>query len=202
MEFLKREYAKRPIWMNEIFLFCLYMTFIYLPWDIFIKPLDQDQEVWFGLMFTGWAAKVGAVAHWLVYGAGAWGFYHMRAWMHPWAGVYVAQVALSMFLWSVLDDRGGIIGGTIAGGIFMALASAFWVARDRFTAVASTGAHSSSKGDGDDDEYEGDEEEEYEGDDADPSDSDEDDDNPSRSDGPSDTVDDPGGSDAGSSDDT
>jgi hypothetical protein len=32
--------------MNAILLFCAYMTFIYLPWDIFIKPLEVDQEVW------------------------------------------------------------------------------------------------------------------------------------------------------------
>ena len=36
-------------------LFCLYMALVYMPWDIFIKPVAEDQEVWFGYMFTGWA---------------------------------------------------------------------------------------------------------------------------------------------------
>ena len=47
----------RPHWMNALMLFCIFMTFIYMPWDIFIKPVAVDQEVWFGFMFTGWAAK-------------------------------------------------------------------------------------------------------------------------------------------------
>ena len=54
---LREGLARRPLWMNAILLFCAYMTFIYLPWDIFIKPLKVDQEVWFGVLFTGWAAK-------------------------------------------------------------------------------------------------------------------------------------------------
>ena len=53
---LRKGLARRPLWMNAILLFCVYMTFIYLPWDIFIKPLKVDQEVWFGVLFTGWAA--------------------------------------------------------------------------------------------------------------------------------------------------
>ena len=191
MDFLEDEYAKRPIWMHAIFLFCLYMTFIYVPWDLFIKPLDEDKEVWFGLLFEGWAAKAGAVAHWAVYGAGAWGFYRMRAWMHPWAGLYVAQVALSMFLWTYPEDRGGIVGGLIAGGLFMALAIALWVARDRFATTASPG--DSSPGSDGDDEYD----EEYE--DSDDSDVHRDDDD-RRWDGPS--EDSGGDGNSGSSDDT
>ena len=46
---LRTGLARRPLWMNAILLFCAYMTFIYLPWDIFIKPLKVDQEVWFGV---------------------------------------------------------------------------------------------------------------------------------------------------------
>ena len=61
--------------MNALMLFCAYMTFIYLPWDVLLKPLSEDQEVWFGLLFTGWAAKAGGVLHWYVYGAGFWGFW-------------------------------------------------------------------------------------------------------------------------------
>ena len=49
---LKQNFALRPIWMNAVMGFCFFMTFIYLPWDIFIKPLAEDQEVWFGVQET------------------------------------------------------------------------------------------------------------------------------------------------------
>ena len=47
----------RPVWMNLVLLFCAFMTFIYMPFDMFLKPVAEDQEVWFGIMLTGWAAK-------------------------------------------------------------------------------------------------------------------------------------------------
>mgnify|MGYP006222583535 FL=1 len=113
--------------MNALMLFCAYMTFIYLPWDIFLNPLAEDQEVWFGLLFTGWAAKAGAVLHWCVYGAGFWGFWKMRTWMFPWAALYTMQVAVGMFVWSYLDDRGGgVTTGLMAAVPFLALATALW----------------------------------------------------------------------------
>ena len=69
--------------MNLIWLFCIYMTFIYLPYDLFFKPVAVDQEVWFGFMLTGWAAKLTAPLHWAIYAAGAYGFWKMRWWMWP-----------------------------------------------------------------------------------------------------------------------
>ncbi len=116
-------FAGRSWWANGIFLFCLYMTVIYLPFDLFYKPVAEDQEVWFGLMFTGWSAKMGGVLHWLVYGFGAYGFLHHRTWLYPWAGLYVLQVALSMLLWAMFDERGsGLWQGTIAAAPFIGLA--------------------------------------------------------------------------------
>ena len=113
--------------MNALMLFCAYMTFIYLPWDIFIKPLAEDQEVWFGLLFTGWAAKAGGVLHWCVYGAGFWGFWKMRTWMFPWAALYTMQVAVSMFVWSFLEDRvSGVTTGLMMAIPFLALTAALW----------------------------------------------------------------------------
>ena len=110
-------------WANGLLLFCLYMTVVYLPFDLFYKPVAQDQEVWFGLMFTGWSAKMGGVLHWLVYGFGAYGFLHHRGWLYPWAGLYVLQVALSMLLWALFDERGsGLLQGTIAALPFIGLA--------------------------------------------------------------------------------
>ena len=121
--------------MNALMLFCAYMTFIYLPWDVLLKPLNEDQEVWFGLMFTGWAAKLGGVLHWFVYGAGFWGFWKMRPWMFPWAGLYTAQIALGMLVWSFLDERGGgIVSGLVVATLFLALAVALWRS-NRFKAI-------------------------------------------------------------------
>ena len=85
----------RPWWMNLIFLFCLYMTFIYLPFDLFVKPVALDEEVWFGFVLRGWWAKATEPLHWLIYGAGAYGFWKMARWMWPWAAVYAAQVSLA-----------------------------------------------------------------------------------------------------------
>lgn len=113
--------------MNALMLFCAYMTFIYLPWDVLLKPLSEDQEVWFGLLFTGWAAKAGGFLHWYVYGAGFWGFWKMRTWMFPWAALYTAQIAASMAVWSFLDARGdGITTGLLVAIPFLTLAAALW----------------------------------------------------------------------------
>lgn len=124
--------------MNGLMLFCAFMTFIYLPWDIFIKPLSQDQEVWFGFLFTGWAAKIGAMLHWLVYGAGTWGFWKMRTWMHPAAALYVFQIALGMLIWSAMDERGsGLTSGILVALPFAALAVFLLRSRGRFTSKIS-----------------------------------------------------------------
>ena len=64
--------------MNGVYLFCAYMTFVYMPFDIFIKPVAEDQEVWFGFMLTGWWAKATAPLHWLIYGFGFYGFLKKR----------------------------------------------------------------------------------------------------------------------------
>ena len=131
---LRDHMGRRPIWMNALLLFCAYMAVIYLPWDIFVKPVEVDQEVWFGLMFTGWAAKLLAIPHWAIYAAGMIGFWGMRSWMWPWASVYVAQVAIGMAVWPILE-RGGPVGwiiGIVAGAVFAIPAVALWRARDRF----------------------------------------------------------------------
>ena len=77
---IRRTLAPRPWWMNLMWAFCLYMTFVYLPFDIFIKPVAGDEEVWFGFVLHGWAAKLTAPLHWAIYAAGAWGFWRMRRW--------------------------------------------------------------------------------------------------------------------------
>ena len=131
---LRDHWGRRPIWMNALLLFCAYMAVIYLPWDIFVKPVAVDEEVWFGLLFTGWTAKLLAIPHWAIYAAGMIGFWGMRSWMWPWASVYVAQVAFGMAVWPILQ-RGDAIGwiiGAAAGAVFAIPAVALWRARAHF----------------------------------------------------------------------
>ena len=130
---IRQNFALRPHWMNAIMLFCFYMTFLYLPWDIFIKPLAVDQEVWFGVIFYGWLAKLGALLHWLIYGAGTFGLWKMKSWLHPWIEIYICQIAFSMGIWGIIaeEDAPAWI-GLMVGGIFMILAWCFYQKRGLF----------------------------------------------------------------------
>lgn len=137
MDRLREIFEGRSWWMNAIMVFCAYMTFIYMPFDMFYKPVDQDQEVWFGFMLTGWAAKATEPFHWLIYGFGLYGFRHMKSWMWPWASLYVGQVAIGMFAWSVMADNGpSIIAGSLVATPFVVLAIALYLAKDKFKPVS------------------------------------------------------------------
>ena len=126
-------FGGRPHWMNALMLFCAYMTLIYMPFDFFWKPAAVDEEVWFGIVLHGKAAKLTEPLHWAIYGAGFWGFFRMRPWMHPWAAVYVAQIAVGMIVWNLLETRGwGWAAGLVAAGVFGGLAFALWRARPLF----------------------------------------------------------------------
>ena len=126
------ELRRRPWWMNVLWGFCLYMTFIYLPFDLFVKPVAEDEEVWFGFVLYGWAAKLTAPLHWLIYGAGAYGFWKMSRWMWPWAAVYVGQVSFAMLVWNLTDERGGVVPGIIAAAVVAVPTVALWRAKGRF----------------------------------------------------------------------
>jgi deazaflavin-dependent oxidoreductase (nitroreductase family) len=133
MAVIAEDYRRRPWWMSLIFYFCLYMTFIYMPFDFFLKPVASDHEIWFGLTLTGWWAKATEPLHWLIYGLGAYGFRHMRPWMWPWAGVYAAQVVIAMVVWNLVNERGGgVQAAIIAGLIFTVPMVALLRARDTF----------------------------------------------------------------------
>lgn len=135
---LLAELRRRPWWMNVLWAFCLYMTFIYMPFDLFFKPVAEDEEVWFGFVLTGWAAKATEPLHWLIYGAGAYGFWKMSRWMWPWAGVYAAQVMVAMLVWNLVDPRGGgWIPGLIAAAVFAVPTAALWLAKGRFRPAIS-----------------------------------------------------------------
>ena len=131
---LRHQLARRPWWMNALLLFCAFMAFIYVPWDLMMKPTRFDEEVWFGIRFDGVWAKLLELPHWLVYGAGVLGFWRMRAWMWPWATYYTAQVSFSMAVWPLLYKRepGAILLGAAAAFLFAVIARELWRARELF----------------------------------------------------------------------
>jgi len=131
---LREVLNRRPPWMNALLVFCAFMAGIYMPWDVFLKPVAHDQEIWFGVNFTGWEAKIAALLHWAIYTAGAYGFWRMRSWMWPWAALYAAEVAFSMFVWSVVHLGGwrGWLVAPLACAPFAALGLLLWHSRDQF----------------------------------------------------------------------
>lgn len=135
---IRADWASRPWWMNLIFYFCLYMTFVYMPFDLFLKPVADDHEIWFGFALTGWWAKATEPLHWLIYSAGAYGFWKMRSWMWPWAAVYAAQVVIAMLVWNVVNDNGrGWLAGIFAAALFAVPMVALWRAKPRFRTAAT-----------------------------------------------------------------
>ena len=132
MEKLKAIFAGRPLWMNVLMVFCAYMTFIYMPFDLFYKPVDQDEEVWFGFMLHGWWAKATEPLHWLIYGGGMYGLLKMKSWMFPWAALYTFQVAIAMLVWSLLYGGGNLALGGVAAMPFVILGVMLWRAKPQF----------------------------------------------------------------------
>ena len=135
---LLTDWSTRPWWMTLLFYFCLYMTFLYMPYDFFGKPVALDDEIWLGFALTGWWAKVTEPLHWVIYGAGAYGFWKMKSWMWPWAAVYAAQVVIAMFVFNIVGDHvgAGWRAGVVAAAISSVPMIALWRAKRRFGAVA------------------------------------------------------------------
>jgi len=125
---------RRPLWMNALLGFCAFMTFVYVPWDFFAKPVAEDAEAWFGFLLRGWAAKATEPLHFAIYAAGTYGFWHMRSWMWPWAAVYVAQIAIGMAVWAIafLGGAKGVLVGVASAAPLAGIAVALWRSRDRF----------------------------------------------------------------------
>ena len=103
-----------------------------MPLDLFFTPIEGDEEVWFGIVLRGLAAKLTEPLHWAIYAAGAWGFWKMRRWMWPWAAVYVAQIAIGTVIWNVTDPRGNGWLGALVGGVFMIPTIALWRSKQTF----------------------------------------------------------------------
>ena len=129
---LAAEWKRRPWWMQLLFAFCVFMTTVYMPFDMFVKPVAEDQEIWFGITLEGWAAKVSEPIHWAIYMAGGYGFWRMRPWMWPWASVYALQVAVAMLVWNL--QQGALAAGVVSFAMFMLPCVALYRARQRFTA--------------------------------------------------------------------
>lgn len=125
---------RRPWWMNGLMLFSMYMAIIYCPYDWLLRPVHGAEDVWFGIVFRGVAAKLTEPLHWAVYAAGAYGFWRMRTWMWPWAALYTAQVAFAMFVWHIAY-RGGLGGwfmGLVTAAVFALVARALWNSQELF----------------------------------------------------------------------
>jgi short-subunit dehydrogenase len=133
-EWIRHQWSRRPWWMNLMLLFCAWMALVYVPWDLFVKPAAVDEEVWFGVRFHGWAAKLLAVPHWAVYAAGLVGFWGLQRWMHPWAAVYAAQVTFAMVVWPLLylESDWRYANAVAAGAVFGWITFVLWRARGWF----------------------------------------------------------------------
>lgn len=119
--------------MNGVLLFCAYMTFVYVPWDVFAKPIAEDREVWFGVMFDGWMAKLGGAIHWIVYSSLTYGLWHMKSWARPIIIIYLLQVAWSMIFWPLLNEGSSILGINLFLAIgFLFLSNLFYRAKSVF----------------------------------------------------------------------
>lgn len=138
---LRSVFSGRPGWMNALMVFSAYMAFVYMPWDIFVKPVEVDEEVWLGVIFDGWAAKITGLLHWAVYAAGVYGFRFMKSWMWPWAAVYAAQVAFGMLVWNLLygvPGLGGFFIGAAAAFVFGVLTRELWRSQSLFEGARET----------------------------------------------------------------
>ncbi len=133
-EWIRQHLARRPWWMNAMLLFCAYMALIYVPRDLFWKPVALDEEVWFGVRFYGWPAKLLAIPHWAVYFAGTVGFWKLARWMHPWAAVYVLQMTIAVVVWNVLytEAASRYVFALLGGAVFGWVAWVLWRARGVF----------------------------------------------------------------------
>lgn len=57
----------------------------------------------------------------------------MRAWLHPWAALYVFQIAIGMFIWNLINENGaGFVGAIITATPFIVLGVCLWRARNQF----------------------------------------------------------------------
>jgi len=86
-------------------IFCLATAVFLVPRDLWF-PDTRDVEVWLGFEVRGTPALLTAPIHWVVFLAGAWGFWFQRPWILPGAAAYAFYVALSHLIWSEASADG------------------------------------------------------------------------------------------------
>jgi hypothetical protein len=126
---------QRPWWATALATFCA-CTVAFLVYRDLMLPAARDTEVWFGLELVGRAAHLTAPLHWAIFAAGAWGYWHMRRWIWPWAAVYAAQIALGHLVWNLTSPHGeGLGAGLVQAALFSLPALALLWARPPATGV-------------------------------------------------------------------
>lgn len=100
------EQPTRPWWATGLALFCAGTLLFLAARDLFV-PHVRDTEVWLGFEVHGRAARLTAPLHWAVFAAGAWGYWHVRPWIWPWASVYAFVIAGSHLIWNLTSPSGG-----------------------------------------------------------------------------------------------
>lgn len=96
----------RPWWATSLSVVCA-STVVFLVARDLALPEVRDTEVWLGLEVHGGLAWATAPLHWLIFAAGAWGFWTLRPWIWPWASIYAFQVALGHLVWNLTSAAGG-----------------------------------------------------------------------------------------------
>ena len=91
--------------MTALAIFCLASVVILVSRDLFVAH-TRDVEVWFGFEVRGTAALLTAPIHWLIFLAGAYGFWFQRPWILPYAAAYEFYVALCHLIWSEASPNG------------------------------------------------------------------------------------------------
>ena len=91
--------------MTALSLFCVASVVLMITRDLFY-PASRDVEVWFGFEVHGTAARLTAPLHWILFLAGAWGFWSQRPWILPAAAAYAFYIALSHLVWSEASPKG------------------------------------------------------------------------------------------------
>lgn len=135
---MDRQWALRPGWATILALVCGGLAV----WQVIalcFVPVASDEQVWLGYAFRGVAAKVATIPHVALYAAGAWGFWHMSAWMWPWAAVWACAVAFAMFVWGVTNLEGltAVVTASVTPFPFLGIAFVIWSERERFGGTAA-----------------------------------------------------------------
>ena len=91
--------------MTALAIFCLAAVVFLVPRDLFVAHA-RDVEVWFGFELRGTPARLTAPVHWVIFLAGAWGFWFERPWIRPCAAAYAFYIAFCHLVWNEVSPNG------------------------------------------------------------------------------------------------